>query len=393
MSDIPLTIIIQQMLKGSTSFVLVAVPLFIFAGQLMNIGGVTHRIIRFSNALIGSMRGGLAQVNIFSSMIFAGISGEAVADTAGLGSVLIPAMKKQGYSKEFSAAITAGSAVAGPIIPPSIPMVIAASLAGVSVGQMFLGGAVPGIIFVIGAMIYTYILAVKKNFPKQKRASFKELRESFIDAFWSLLAPIIIIGTLVLGIVTPTEAGVIAVLYIFIIGFFVYKELKLKSIMEQAWYTAVTTGAIMFILSLANVYTYLLTREQVADVLVTFLLGLTGNLTILFFLIIIGALITGAFLSTTAGLLLLIPILGPFVLETGMNPIQFYVSVTMALCIGTLTPPVGINLYLAAQIAEASPMRVFVQVVPYILILLIIIVIGYFVPEIILWLPNKSFGN
>jgi tripartite ATP-independent transporter DctM subunit len=389
LNDVPITVITQQMLSGSTSFILVAVPLYIFAGQLMNLGGITERIIRFCNALMGRIRGGLAQVNIFSSMIFAGISGEAVADTAGLGSVLIPSMKKQGYPKEFSAAVTAGSAVAGPIIPPSIPMVICASLAGVSVGKMFLGGAIPGILFIVGAMIYTYFISVKKKFPKVGKAEKGELFQSFKEAFWSLLAPVIIVGSLVLGIVTPTEAGVIAVLYVFIIGFFVYRELKIKDIIDQAGHTIVTTGAIMFVLALAKVYTYLLTREQIANVLAESLFNISTNTFILFILVLGVALLVGAFLSTTAGLLLLIPILGPILAQTGMDPIHFYVLVTITLCIGTLTPPVGINLYLSAQIAEASPEKVFLQVIPYIAVLLLIILLSFFIPEIVMWLPNK----
>ncbi|WP_158738088.1 TRAP transporter large permease [Alteribacillus sp. YIM 98480] len=392
LNGIPMSVVTQQMLNGASSFILVAVPLYIFAGQLMNLGGITNRIVNFCNALLGRIRGGLAQVNIFASMIFSGISGEAVADTAGLGSVMVPSMKKLGYPKEFSAAVTAGSAVAGPIIPPSIPMVICASLAGVSVGKMFLGGAVPGILFIISAMVFTYILSVKNKFPVADKTSKSVLLKSFKDAFWALLAPVIIVGSLVMGVVTPTEAGVIAVVYVFFIGFFVYKELRIKDIFEHAWQTIVTTGAIMFILSLANVYTYLLTREQVAEVLANSLFSLTQNTIFLYLIVLFVALIVGAFLSTTAGLLLLIPILGPIVSQTGMDPIHFYVLVTIALCVGTLTPPVGINLYLSAQIAEASPEKVFYQMIPYILILFLIILIAIFIPEIVLWLPNKMIS-
>lgn len=388
-SDLSMSVIVQQMQSGASSYVLIAIPLYVFAGQLMNLGGITDRIIRFCNALLGKIRGGLAQVNIFASMIFAGISGEAVADTAGLGTVLIPAMKRQGYTKEFSAAITAGSAVAGPIIPPSIPMVICASLAGVSVGKMFLGGAIPGLLFVLFSMIFTYFLAVRKKFPKVENQKSGELFKAFKSSFWALLAPVIIVGTLVLGVVTPTEAGAIAVAYVFIIGFFVYKELKIKDIFEQMASTVKTTGAILIILAMAKVYTYLLTREQIAKVLADTLFGITTHEVILFFLVLLVALIVGAFLSTTAGLLLLIPILGPILSQTGMDPIHFYVLITITLIIGTLTPPVGINLYLSAQIAQASPEKVFVQVIPYILILLFIIIIAFFVPEIILWLPNQ----
>lgn len=387
-AGIPVTIIIQQMLSGSSSFVLIAVPLFIFAAELMNSGGITARILRFSNAAVGSVRGGLAQVNIFSSMIFAGISGEAVSDTAGVGSVLIPAMKKQGYSKEFSAAVTASSAVAGPIIPPSVPMVITASLAGVSVGGMFIGGALPGILFIIGAMITTYVISVRRKFPKHGKASVSELGRSFVHAFWSLLAPPVVVGGLVLGIVTPSEAGVIAVAYVFIVGFFVYGELRLSMLVAIAYKTIITTGAIMFILSLASVYTYVLTRLRVTDALADAFFSITTNPVLIMLIVLLIALVVGALLSTTPGILLLIPMLGPIVPATGLDPIHFFVVVTITLSIGTLTPPVGLNLYLAAQLAEASPERVFLAMIPYILILISIVVASLFLPGIVMFLPN-----
>lgn len=215
LNDVPGTLLVQQMLGGTSSFVLVAIPLFVFAGQLMNNGGITRRIIRFCNALIGRSPGGLAQVNILSNMVFAGISGEAVADTAGLGSVLIPAMRKQGYTKEYAAGLTAAASVAGPIIPPSIPMIICASMAQVSVGKMFLGGAIPGVLFVLASIVYTYFLARQRGFPRGEHFAFSELRAAFLDAFWALLAPVIIVGGLVSGVFTVSEAAVIAVLYVF----------------------------------------------------------------------------------------------------------------------------------------------------------------------------------
>jgi len=393
LNGIPGMLIVQQMLGGSSSFVLVAIPLFVLAGQLMNNGGITRRIIRFCNALLGRSKGGLAQVNILSNMIFAGISGEAVADTAGLGSVLIPAMKEHGYTSEYAAAITASASVAGPIIPPSIPMIICASLAQVSVGQMFLGGAIPGFLFVAFSLVYTYFLAGKRGFPRGPRFSFVELRAAFLDAFWALLAPIIIVGGLVSGVVTVSEAAVIAVLYVFIVGKFIYKEINLRKIASEAWYTASLTGAIMFILATAKVYTYALTREQIANVLTHGLGYLTSDHYVLFLLLLVVALLIGAVLSTTAGLLLMVPLLGPLVIQTGMDPIHFYVLITIALCIGTLTPPVGITLYLAASIADASPERVFMKALPYILLLLGIIVVAMFVPGIVMWLPHAVYGG
>ncbi|GAB3676121.1 TRAP transporter large permease [Salinisphaera aquimarina] len=393
MQDVPGMLIVQQMMTGAPSFVLVAIPLFILAGQLMNNGGITRRIIRFCNALLGRAKGGLAQVNILSSMIFAGISGEAVADTAGLGGVLIPAMKKHGYSAEDAGAITAAASVAGPIIPPSIPMIICASLAQVSVGQMFLGGALPGLLFIVMAMVFTYFIADRAGFPRGEKSNWSELYHAFIDAFWALMAPVIIVGGLITGIVTVTEAAVIAVLYVFIIGQFVYREIDLRQVVSELWYTAALSGAIMFILASAKVYTYALTREQIAHVLTQSLDIFISSPNLLFIVIILIALVIGAILSTTAGLLLMVPLLAPLVDASGIDPIHFYVLVTIALCIGTLTPPVGINLYLAASIAEAPPQRVFLRALPYLLLLLAIIGLGIFVPSLVLALPHLVYGG
>ena len=392
-SHVPGMLLVQQVLGGTSSFVLVAIPLFILAGQMMNTGGVTHRIVRFCNALLGHTKGGLAQVTILASMVFSGISGEAVADTAGLGGVLIPSMKKHGYSADHSAAIIASASVAGPIIPPSIPMIICASLAQVSVGQMFLGGTVPGFLFIVLSMVFTYFAAGYYGYPQGEKSSKGELRAAFLDAFWALMAPVIIVGSLVSGIVTVTEAAVLAVIYVFIIGKFVYRELSVRKIMGELWYTASLTGAIMFILAAAKAYTYVLTREQIANVLTGSLGAITTNHYGLFILVILVALLIGAILSTTAGLLLMVPLLGPLVEQAHFDPIHFYVLVTIALCIGTLTPPVGINLYLASSIADAPPGKVFMRCVPYLLLLLAIILAAIYLPGIVLWLPHAIYAS
>lgn len=398
MAGIPFSIVAQQMLQGASSFILIAVPMFILAGQLMNLGGLTKRIIRFSNALLGNLRGGLAQTTIFSSMIFSGVSGEAVADTSALGSVFIPEMKKKGYPKEFACAVTVGSAVAGPIIPPSLPMIITGSLAGVSIGQLFLGGAIPGLLFIVCAMIYTYVLSLRRGFPRANadalgfRASLRELRDSFVDAIWAFLAPVIVVGGILSGIVTVTEAGVLAVVYTFLVGALVYREFDWRILGSQLTPTIFTTGAIMFILALAGTYTNVLTRERITQVAADALFGLTSNSSAVLLLVILVALLVGCFLSTTPGLLLLIPVVAPLVAQLQTNEVHFFVLVTIALVMGTLTPPVGINLYLAAQIGEASPERVFVAVLPYLLLLFGIVVLSVFVPGVVTWLPNTQLG-
>lgn len=399
MSGIPLSIVVQQMLQGTSSFLLIAIPMFVLAGELMYLGGTTKRIIRFSSALLGGLRGGLAQTTIFSSMIFSGISGEAVADTSALGKVFIPELKKQGYSKEFSCAVTVGSAVAGPIIPPSLPLIITGSLAGVSIGQLFLGGAIPGLLFIVCIMAFTYVLSLRRSFPRSRsqstggfKASLKELRDSFLDGVWALLAPVIIVGGILSGIVTVTEAAVLAVIYTFILGAVVYREFDWKRLGQQVTPTVVTTGAIMFILALAGTYTNLLTRERITQVAADALFGLTDSTSVVLLLIILVALVVGCFLSTTPGLLLLIPVVAPLVAELQTNEVHFLVLVTIALVIGTITPPVGINLYLAAQIGEASPEKVFVALIPYIAILLGILVLSVFIPSIVTWLPSTQLG-
>lgn len=398
MLGMPLSVVVQQMLQGASSFILIALPLFILAGMLMNEAGITTRILRFAAALLGTLRGALAQVNIFTSLIFSGVSGDAISDTAGLGSIFIPEMKKQGYSKEFSAAVTASSAVVGPIIPPSIPLIIVGSLAGVSVGQLFLGGLIPGVIFIIGAMVFTYLLSARRGFPRSRPQStegigayLQELRDSFFGAAPALLAPVIIIGGIVSGIVTVTEAGVIAVIYVFILGSLVYREFNWRTLVRQVVpSTIVTTGAIMFILSLAGVYTNLLTRERVAQIVSDTLFTLTDSNTVVLLLVVFAAVLIGSVLSTTPALLLLIPVVVPLVAQLETDAVHFYVIVTIALCTGTISPPVGLNLYVAAQIGEAAPEKVFVSALPYILILLGIVVLCVFVPDLVMFLPQTQ---
>lgn len=397
LAGIPIEVMAGQMMQGANSFVLTALPLFILAGLLLNESGITERLIRFANSVLGTFRGGLAQVNIATSTVFAGVSGDAVSDTAALGTVMVPAMEKQGYPREFSAAVTVGSAVAGPILPPSLPMIVTGSLAGVSIGQLFLGGAVPGILFVIAMSVYVMIVSRFRDYPRGRergsmnfRQASAEIGQSFRAAFWGLLAPVVVIGGLVIGFVTATEAAAVAVIYVLFIGLVVYRGLTWRIIVKQASLTVMTTGSIMFILAVASPYTNALTREGVAATLASATTGVTENPRLVLLLLIGVGLLAGAVLSTTPGLLLLIPILAPLIRTVELDPIHAYVLLTVALSVGTLTPPVGLNLYLIGQIADLPPERVFIAVLPFIALLLGVVGLAVYFPEIVLWLPRVA---
>lgn len=262
-ADIPLTILPQRMFGGLNSFVLLCIPGFILAGNLMNAGGITDRIIGFADNLLGRVRGGLGLANIGASMGFAGISGTALADTASIGSIMIPAMKKQGYGAGFSVAVTASSSTIGAIIPPSLPMIIVGTLASLSIGDLFLAGALPGILLGLGLMIPTYIISVKRNYPKGEKKSFKEVWTSFTGAFWALLMTVIILWGILGGFFTPTEAAIVAVIYALIIGIFVYKELPIKKIPEIMLSTMTSTAAIMLLVGFANLFGWIMVAERI----------------------------------------------------------------------------------------------------------------------------------
>ena len=277
LADISLVSIPLKMYSGLDVFVLLSIPGFILAGNIMNASGITDRIIRFSNHLIGHIRGGLSLANIGASMIFAGISGTAVADTASIGSIMIPAMKKEGYTTDFSCAITASSSTVGPIIPPSVPMIIAGTLTGLSVGKLFVAGALPGVLLAIGLMVVSYFISIKKNHPKREKSTTKQVFYGFFDAFWALMMTVVILVGIVGGIFTPTEASVVAVIYAMIVGLFIYKELKLKSIPGIILDSAVTTISLMILVGFANLFGWILILEQIPQTIAAGMLSLTSN--------------------------------------------------------------------------------------------------------------------
>lgn len=387
-ADIPLTIIPQRMFGGLNSFVLLCIPGFVLAGNLMNASGITDRIIDFANNFLGHIRGGLGLANVGSSMGFAGISGTALADTASIGSVLIPAMKREGYGAGFSVAVTASSSTVGPIIPPSLPLIIVGTLASLSIGDLFLAGAIPGILLGLGLMIPTYLISVKRNYPKGERKSLGEIGKSFINAFWALLMTIIILWGILGGFFTPTEASVVAVLYAFVIGIFVYRQLPIKEIPKIMLDSMTTTASIMLLVGFANLFGWIMVREQIPQLVADSILGISTNAIVVILLINLLLLFVGTFMETIAAIVILFPVLLPVATSIGMDPIQFGVMMVLNLVIGLCTPPVGVCLFVASQIGKVSMGKATRELLPFLGVSLVVLLLVAFVPEITTFLPS-----
>ena len=392
-SDIPLSILPERMFSGIDSFVILCVPGFILAGNLMNVGGITDRIIHFCMALIGHVRGGLGLANVGSSMVFAGISGTAISDTVSIGSVMIPAMIKRGYDAEFSAAVTASSSTVGPIIPPSLPMVIAGTVTGLSVSRLFVAGIIPGLLLGFGLGIVSYLISVKRNHPKEDRLPFREVIRSFFSAFWAILMTLIILGGIIGGFFTPTEAAMIAVFYALIVGFFVYGELKLAALPKIIFDSAVTTASLMVLVGFANVFAWILTSEEIPLMVTQAMLSISSGPTGYIILVNILLVFVGMFMETIAALMILMPILLKPAIALGIDPIQFAIMCVLNLVIGLTTPPVGVCLFVASSIAKISVGRLSVALIPFIAVSLLVLLLVSFVPQVTLFLPNLVFNK
>jgi len=382
-------ILSQRMYSGSTSFILLAIPFYILAGLLMNTSGMTNRIMKFAQILVGNITGGMGHVNVLASMIFSGMSGSSVADASGIGQVEIKAMSAAGYDREFASAITAASATIGPIIPPSIPFVVYGGIAGVSVGHLFLGGVIPGVLMGLALMVTVYFISKKRNYPKSKYGgTYKELISSGISALIALGSVVIILGGIVLGIFTPTEAAAIASLYAFILGFFVFRDLKFPQIRQVVWETAQHSIRVLFIIAVASGYAWALTLMHVPQKAI----ALFGNLISqpIFALLIINVLLIflGCFMETISIMLLTVPILLPIAIEIGMDPVQFGVMMTLNLMIGQLTPPVGILLYSVSGVSKVPVQKIIVELKTFLIALLVVLLLITFVPSLTLYLPN-----
>ena len=385
---IPVITMAQKMISGIDTYALLAVPFFILAGNLMNTGGVTRRLFRFASAMVGHIPGGLGHANVLASMIFAGMSGAAIADAGGLGTIEIKAMRDEGFDIGFSAAVTAASSTIGPIIPPSIPMVIYASIASVSVGKLFLAGAVPGILMGLALMIMIYFVAKKRNYPVHAAFSVKEAAFSFVDGFLPLLTPVIILGGILGGVFSPTEAAIVASTWALVLGMLVYREIKFRDLISVVMDTIKTTSMVVYIISAAAIFGWLLGREQVPQSVAQLLFSISKDPNVILLIIIIFLLIIGCVMETTAALILLTPILVPPVIQLGIDPVHFGLVMVLALMIGLLTPPVGVVLYITSSIAKISFEEMSRVTAPYLIPLVIVLLISAFFPAVTMTLPN-----
>ena len=380
------------MYSSTTAFTLLAIPFFILAGNLMNTGGITIRIFRFALALVGHLRGGLGHVNVVASMIFSGMSGAAVADAAGLGLVEMEAMTKGGYDRRFSAAITAASSTIGPVVPPSIAFVIYGSITGVSVGKLFLAGCTPGVLMGIALMVAVYFVSRRRNYPKEAMASFKELMSSAKEASLALGTPVIIIGGILGGIFTPTEAAVVASVYALFLGLVIYKELAVRDLPGILWDTLVHTLRVMFIISAAGFFGWLLIHQRIPEQVITGLTALTANRWSLLMIIIFVLLVLGCFLEGIAVLVITIPVFMPLIALYGIDPVQFGVIMILCSMLGLLTPPVGMSLYAVSSISGVSIGTLTREMWPYLLGIFLVLLIMTFFSGFSLWLPNLLMG-
>ena len=388
-SPVPMSIVVQRMTSGIDSFPLLAIPLFVLAGNLMNVGGIASRIFDFAVALVGHLRGGLAQVNIFASLIFAGMSGVAQADAAGLGTVEIKAMKKEGFDPAFAAACSAASAIVGPIIPPSVIMVVYGVLAQVSISDLFLAGLVPG--FLIGGllMLTVWVLVVTGRVyaPVQPRADSRALGRSFTRALPPLMAPVILVVGLLSGVATPTELGAITVVYAAILGF-AYGELSFKRLYACIGETFVTSGVLVFIMAAAVPFGWAIAVNNVPQNLTATLLEITTNKWVILALINILLLVVGCFMETTAILLIAVPTFLPLIIQLGIDPVHFGLIIILNLLIGATTPPFGVLLFIVQDIAKVSFGAVVRAILPFYVPLMIALLLITYWPDLSLWLPR-----
>ena len=386
----PMTVV-QRITQAANSFTMIAAPFFILMGNLMNTGGVTRKMFRFANEIVGNVPGGMGHANVLCSALFAGMSGTAVADAGGLGNIEIEAMREIGYDDDFSCAVTAASSVLGPIIPPSLPMVIMAVTVGASVGRCFVGGVIPGILIAAALCMLVAYYAKKRCYPRNARPTLRTLWKAFKDAALALLSPVILFAAIYTGIVTTTEAALIAAFYSLIIGVLAYKDLKIRDIPKVMLATCETTGVVLSIVMAANIFGYILTIAQIPQAITAILTGIESKFV---FLIVINLflLFVGCFMEGTAAILILGPILIPAMQQMGVSETQACLIMIVNLMIGVITPPVGVVLYVTSNVAKVSANRVIKATTPFLIPLFIVLLIITFVPGVTNWLPNLIYG-
>ncbi|MEI3612744.1 TRAP transporter large permease [Pseudogracilibacillus sp. SO30301A] len=387
-SGIPLTIIPQRMFNGLDSFPLLAIPFFILAGAIMDRGGVSVKIINLADKLVGHIRGGLAMITVVASMIFSSMTGSSTAATAAIGKIVVPPMNKKGYSRGFSAALVAASGSLGSVIPPSITLIIFGVVASASIGKLLIGGLLPGILLGISLMVASYIISVIKKYPAEERSSLKELGKSFVDAILALLMPIIMLGGIMLGIFTATEAAVVAIVYGMVVGMFIYKKLKIKDLPEIFYETILISSMVVLIIGVADLFGWLVTSQQLPQLIGGFITSLTTNPYLILLIILLFLLFVGLFMEAAAAIIILTPVLLPITNSMGVDPVHFGVIMIAALAIGVITPPMGVNLFVASAITNLNINIVIKHIWPFVLALVIALFVIAYVPVITTWLPS-----
>ncbi len=390
---VPLNVLASSMVQGIDSFAFLAIPFFFLAGDLMNTGGITRRLIAFAAALVGHIRGGLSHVSIVASMVFSGVSGSAVADASAIGSALIPAMKQDNYPPAYAAAVVAAASTMGPIIPPSIAFVVYALVTEVSVGRLFLAGAIPGLLMGVYLLGTATLIAHRRKFPRTPRASLRRIAVTFVDALLALAMPVIIIGGIIGGVVTPTEAGAVAVFYAAFVGLFVYRELRLGDVARIVTESAVNSGLILLMIAASGIFSWLVANMALGETLVKFFTSLTDSTLVMLLVINAFFLIWGLALEPAVALVTLVPLLVPLAKAYNIDLVQLGVVVVLNLMIGQLTPPSGVITFLTAQIASAPINRVFREAWPFTIALILVLLLVTYVPALALWLPGALMGK
>ena len=390
LGNVPLMVLPQRIVTGADSFPLMAIPLFLLAGNLMIGGGLTEKLSKFATALVGHLRGGLAQVNVVNSMVMGGMTGSAIADAVSDCKILVPVMVKSGYSARFAAALSGATAVIAPIIPPSIPFIIYGSIAGVSIGQLFLGGAIPGILMGVYLMVAVNVIARRRNFPRGERPTLRIILDALRTSGPPLMLPVIILGGILAGVFTPTEAGAAAVVYALVLTMVFYRSLGTADLPRILLDTGVQTGVIMLVIAAAAPFSWLLAREQVGQAVVQLLSHIGDNKILFLLLLNVLLLVLGMFLDATAILIIVVPVLVPVFGALGLDPVHMGVMVVMNLMIGLVTPPFGLVMYVVCDILKVTITDFTRELWPFLLALVAILLTITYVPELVLFLPKLA---
>ena len=385
---IPLMVMIQRVVTAADSFILIAIPFFMLAGNLMSGGGISRALTGFANAVVGFVRGGLAHVTVLSSMIISGITGSSVADASAIGTIMIPAMIKEGYRKDFATGLVASATTVGVTIPPSIPFVIYGVITGASIGKLFMGGMVPGFVFSVFAMIISFLICRKQGVGAPKQFSLRELARKTREGIWALLAPVVILGGIIGGVFTPTEAAAVGVLYALFVGFVIHKELRIKDMPQILLDSAGTTAIVMLMVVGAFLYSWIITVDQVPQMVARFILGISRDPIIVLFMFVGLFIVAGMFIDLGANIVLLIPVLFPVTQQLGIDPVFFGVLTVVALSIGLVTPPVGASLFITCDISKTPLIDAFKASLPYLGGVVVTMVLMIFFPEIVTYFPN-----